>query len=163
MSKSDPFLLLSLSIFFLKKKNRIIIMSKFTKVLHRKNYAAIDAASPEQSQAGRNILITGGSDVIGRAAAQGFVTAGADVVAITSRSKEKASRVAKEIEAVGKGTKVLGYQYEIGDEASVNALWDSLKRDGIEINVLILNTSANIPTAQERPYNPFRASEASSD
>ncbi|KFY14404.1 hypothetical protein V492_02651 [Pseudogymnoascus sp. VKM F-4246] len=124
-------------------------MSNFTKVLHRKNYAAIDAASPEQSQAGRNILITGGSDVIGRAAAQGFVTAGADVVAITSRSEEKASRVAKEIEAVGKGTKVLGYQYEIGDEASVNALWDNLKRDGVEIDVLILNTSANIPTAQE--------------
>jgi NAD(P)-dependent dehydrogenase (short-subunit alcohol dehydrogenase family) len=148
--------------FFLKAK-RIIIMSKFTKVLHRTNYAAIDAASPEQSQAGRNILITGGSAVIGRAAARGFVTAAADVVAITSRSEETASRVAKEIEAVGKGTKVLGYQYEIGDEASANALWENLKRDGVEIDVLILNTSANIPTARERPCNPFRASEAGSD
>jgi NAD(P)-dependent dehydrogenase (short-subunit alcohol dehydrogenase family) len=125
-------------------------MSNFTKVLHRKNYATIDAASAEQSQTGRNILVTGGSDVIGLAVAEGFVTAGAGVVAITSRSEEKALRVAKEIEAVGKGTKVLGYQYEIADEASVNALWDNLKRDSIEIDVLILNTSANIPAVQER-------------
>jgi hypothetical protein len=48
-------------------------MSEVTKILYRKNYPAIDAASPEQSQAGRKVLITGASAVIGRAAAQGFV------------------------------------------------------------------------------------------
>jgi hypothetical protein len=61
-------------------------MSEVTKVLYHKNYPAIDAASPEQSQAGRKLLITGALAVIGRAAAQGFVTASAGVVAITSRS-----------------------------------------------------------------------------
>jgi NAD(P)-dependent dehydrogenase (short-subunit alcohol dehydrogenase family) len=92
-------------------------MSEVTTVLHRKNYPAIDAASPEQSQAGREVLITGASAVIGRTAAQGFVTAGADFIAITSRSLEKASRVAKELEAAGqRHTKVLGYQYDIEDE-----------------------------------------------
>ena len=132
-------------------------MSEVTKVLYRKNYPAIDAASPEQSQAGRKVLITGASAVIGRAAAQGFVTAGADVVAITSRSAEKASRVAKELEAAGNGhTKVLGYQYEIADEDSINALWDSLARDEIQVDVLILNASENVPNAQECAYPPIR-------
>ncbi|KAL2072307.1 hypothetical protein VTL71DRAFT_11650 [Oculimacula yallundae] len=97
-------------------------MSNFTKVLHH---------------------------VIGRAAAEAFVIVGASIVVITSRSLEKAIRVAKEIEAVGKGTTVLGFQYEIRNEASGNALWDDLRRDCIEIDVLVLNASANIPTAQE--------------
>lgn len=125
-------------------------MSEFTKVLHRKNYPSIDAASPEQLQSGRNVLITGASAVIGRAAARGFITAEADVVVITSRSAEKASLVAKELETAGQGhTKVLGYQYEVSEEASVNALWDNLHRDGIQIDVLILNASENTPNAQE--------------
>ena len=131
-------------------------MSEVMTVLHRKKYTAIDAASPEQSQAGRKVLITGASSVIGRAAAQGFVTVGADVVAITSRSLEKASRVAKELEAAGQGhTKVLGYQYDIDDEVSVNALWDKLDRDGVQIDVLILNATENAPNAQECPYSPY--------
>lgn len=129
-------------------------MSEVTKLLHRKNYPAIDAASPEQSQAGRKVLITGASAGIGRAAAQGFVTAGADVVAITSRSAERASRAAKELEAAGQGhTKVLGYQYEVGDEGLINALWDKLDRDGIQIDVLILNAAANIPTEAESKFS----------
>lgn len=129
-------------------------MSEVTKVLHRKNYPAIDAASPEQSQVGRKVLITGASAVIGRAVAQGFVTAGADVVAITSRSAEKASRVAKELEAAGQGqTKVLGYQYEIEDELSVNALWDNLNRAAIQIDVLILNASDTYQNAEQCPYS----------
>ncbi|KAK7227932.1 hypothetical protein V2G26_000102 [Clonostachys chloroleuca] len=125
-------------------------MSEVTKTLHRKNYPAIDAASPEQSQAGRKVLITGGSAVIGRAAAEAFVTAGADTVAITSRSAEKATNVAKEIEDAGNGkTKVVGYEYEINDVNSVKALWDSLERDGIQIDVLVLNATALVPAAPE--------------
>jgi NAD(P)-dependent dehydrogenase (short-subunit alcohol dehydrogenase family) len=128
-------------------------MSEVTKVLYRKNYPAIDAASPEQSQAGQKVLITGASAIIGRAAAQGFVTAGANVVAITSRSAEKASRVAKELKATGnEHTRVLGYQYEIADEVSVNALWDNLASDGLQIDVLILNAVQNVPNALECAY-----------
>lgn len=134
-------------------------MSGVTRVLHRKNYPAIDAASPEQSQAGRKILIIGGSAVIGRTAAQAFVTAGADAVAITSRSAEKASRVANEVQeaAAGKSghTKVHGYQYDLDDEAAVDVLWDALDRDGFQADVLILNAAANAPTAQECLYSSY--------
>ncbi|RDW80982.1 hypothetical protein BP5796_05680 [Coleophoma crateriformis] len=133
-------------------------MSEVTKVLHRQNYPAIDAASPEQSQAGRKVLITGASEVVGRAAAQGFVTAGADTVAITSRSAEKAARVAKELEAAGNGqTKVLGYAFDVDDEASVHGLWDQLARDGVQVDVLILNASSQIPTADK--YDPSSVSQ----
>ncbi|RAO72824.1 uncharacterized protein BHQ10_008836 [Talaromyces amestolkiae] len=131
-------------------------MSEVTKTLHRKVYPAIDAASPEQSQAGRKILITGGSAVIGRAAAEAFVTAGADTVVITSRSAEKAKSVAKEIETAGNGsTKVVGYQYEIKDIDSVKALWDQLELDGIQIDVLVLNTTDLTPSSPEPDQTLF--------
>lgn len=129
-------------------------MSEVTKILRRKNYPGIDAALPEQSQTGQKVLITGGSAVIGRAAAQGFITAEADVVVITSRSADKATQVAKELQAAGKGTKVFGYQYEIDDEASVNGLWDQLERDGIQIDVCILNTTANVPNQHDCKFSP---------
>lgn len=130
-------------------------MSAITKILHRKNYPAIDAASPEQSQAGRKVLITGGSAVIGRATAEAYVTAGADTVVITSRSAEKATKVAKEIEASGNGqTKVAGYQYEIKDINSVKTLWDNLDRDGIQIDILVLNATDLAPAASERTCRP---------
>lgn len=132
-------------------------MSEVTKTLRRRNYPAIDAESPDHSQSGRNVLITGGTAVIGHAAAQGFIAAGANVVAITSRSGERAALCAKELEDAGKGTKVIGYQYENADEASVNALWDSLKRDGIQIDVCVLNTTANVPNAEECELSTMRA------
>ena len=125
-------------------------MSSVTKPLHRTNYPSIDAASPSQSQAGRKILITSSSAVVGRAAAAGFVTAGADTVVVTSRSAEKALTVAMGLEVAGKGnTKVVGYQYEIADGGSVNKLWDCLERDRIQIDTLILNATENVPNAQE--------------
>lgn len=125
-------------------------MSKITKTLHRQNYAAIDAASPGNSQTGRKVLITGGTGTIGRAAAQAFVTAGADTVVITSRDAAKASRIAKELETKSNGrTKVRGYQMELRDINTVNALWDSIARDGIELNTLVLNTTDLVPPTPE--------------
>ena len=125
-------------------------MSLITKTLHRKNYAVIDAASPEQSQTGRKVLITGGTGTIGRAAAEAFVTAGADTVVITSRDAKKATSIAEQIEAEGRGlTKVRSYQMELRDVDSIKALWDNLARDGIELDVLILNASDLVPPVPE--------------
>jgi NAD(P)-dependent dehydrogenase (short-subunit alcohol dehydrogenase family) len=114
-------------------------MSEVTKTLHRTNYPAIDAASLEQSQSGRRVLITGSSGGIGLAVAKAYVTAGADVVVVTSRTAEKASRVADELKATGKdSTMVLGYRWEQNEEASINALWDDLQIRRIQIDILIL-------------------------
>ncbi|KAJ6546875.1 hypothetical protein B0H19DRAFT_1211642 [Mycena capillaripes] len=121
-------------------------MSEVTRILHRKNYASIDAARPEQSQAGRKFLITGSCGGLGLHMARAFVTAGADIVVVTSRSMEKAERTAKELEAGGKGrTKVHGYQYQINDEKSVQGLWDAVAKDGFQIDVLIMCATESVP------------------
>lgn len=132
-------------------------MSLVTKTLRRQNYAAIDAASPEQSQAGRKVLITGGTGVIGRAAAQAFVIAGADTVVITSRDAARAADTAKEIEARDQSyTKVRGYEMELRDMDSVKRLWDNLARDGIELDVLILNTTDLVAPVPEGGFYQCR-------
>lgn len=46
--------------------------STFTKTIHKTTYPTIDPARPELSQAGRTVVITGGSAGIGFAIAQGF-------------------------------------------------------------------------------------------
>jgi NAD(P)-dependent dehydrogenase (short-subunit alcohol dehydrogenase family) len=121
-------------------------MSEVTRTLHRTNYPAIDAASPEQSQSGWRVLITGSSGGIGLAVAKAYVTAGADVVVVTSRKAEKAKRVANELQAVGKDlTKVLGYRWEQKEDASINALWDDIQRQHIQIDTLVLCTTESVP------------------
>lgn len=71
-------------------------------------------------------------------------------IPLTSRSAQKEADVAKEIQAKGGGrTKVLGYQLEIRDVNPVNALWDDIARDGIQVDVLILNTTDLVPLAAD--------------
>jgi glutamyl-tRNA reductase len=133
--------------------SRPFIMSEVTRTLHRTNYPAIDAASQGQSQSGRRVLITGSSGGIGLAVAKAYVTAGADVVVVTSRTVGKAKQVANELQAVGKDhTKVLGYRWEQKEDASINALWDDIQREHIQIDTLILCTTESVPGVEICPY-----------
>ncbi|KAH7115061.1 hypothetical protein B0J11DRAFT_539754 [Dendryphion nanum] len=124
-------------------------MSEVTPTLHRKSYDAISASSPSQSQSERNVLITGSSDGIGKEVARAYVTAGAKTVVITSRSQEKADRTVAELQQDAKeGTKVVGYQFELNEEKSVQALWDNLHNASIGIDVLVLCATESLPGVQ---------------
>ena len=64
-------------------------------------------------------VVTGGSDGIGRAAAERFAAEGAHV-ALASRTQSDLDRVAAEITAAT-GTEVRGFATDVRDEAQVEA------------------------------------------
>lgn len=123
-------------------------MTTLTKVHHRKPYPAIDPSSPANSQAGRTILVTGSSAGIGFEIAKAFITASASCVIILGRRQEVLTAAVKELEAslpADATVKILARKCDIGNAKETEALWVYLKREGIDVDVMILNAAKTGP------------------
>ncbi|KAM5341356.1 hypothetical protein ACJ41O_014387 [Fusarium nematophilum] len=118
--------------------------STFTKNVYRAAYPAISPTRPELSQAGKTVLITGGSAGIGLAIAHAFSQAGAQRVIILGRREERVRAVAAELGSEHPKTQVSGRAADVSDLASLSQLWDDLAKDGIVIDVLVLNAAAAV-------------------
>ncbi len=121
-------------------------MAHFTRSYHRASYFSISPANPVCSQAGRTILITGGTAGIGLAIAQAFMTASASKIVITSREEANLSAALDklhELRPLDNETELIGCECDAESVESVNKLWETLKRDGIVVDVLILNAGEN--------------------
>ena len=66
-------------------KNKTMASFNYTSTQHSSAYPAIDASSPELSQAGRTVLVTGASFGLGFAAVQGFARASASRIILLGR------------------------------------------------------------------------------
>ncbi|KAK5662179.1 hypothetical protein OQA88_8084 [Cercophora sp. LCS_1] len=114
------------------------LTSTVTPTIHRTPYLAIDASRPELSQAGKTVLITGGTAGIGFDIAKGFIAASASTIIVTGRRQEvldKAVTSLKDIAAAsGKDVRIIGERGDVVNPGDTNAL-------GIIINVLILNAA----------------------
>ncbi|KAK5651261.1 hypothetical protein OQA88_12669 [Cercophora sp. LCS_1] len=123
--------------------NLLAFASNVTPTLHRTTYPAISPSRPELSQVGNTILITGGSAGIGLATAKSFITASASTIVITGRRPEILSNaIASLTEAAktsGKGTRIIGKQSDGSNPDAINTLWDELAKDGVVVDVLVLN------------------------
>jgi len=87
--------------------------------------------------AGKVALVTGGSRGLGRAIAQAFAAAGADVV-IASRKRDSVERAAAEIGAET-GRTVVGIPAHVGDWAQCDALVDQAVGVAGRLDVLVNN------------------------
>ncbi|KAK0658081.1 hypothetical protein B0T16DRAFT_315651 [Cercophora newfieldiana] len=116
-----------------------------TSKLHRTSYPSIDASRPELSQAGKAVLITGGTTGIGFAITKAFITASASTVIITGRRQEvldKAVSSLKDIAAtLNKDAQIIGERGDVAKPDDTNALWASLAERGIIVDVLVLNAA----------------------
>lgn len=122
-------------------------MTTLTKVHHRTPYPAINP-SLVNSHAGRTILITGSSSGIGLYTAEAFVTASAFQVIILGRQQELLTTAVAELEASkhpSSSTKILSRKCDIGDGKEMEELWQGLKKDAIEVDVLVLNAAKTGP------------------
>ncbi|KAI1318158.1 NAD(P)-binding protein [Xylariaceae sp. FL0255] len=117
------------------------IGSSFTKTIHHDTYAAISPLRPELSQATKTVLITGGATGIGFATARAFAQAGATTIIIASRREDviKKSAVNLSTEFAASNVKVIGLCCDVTNTDETNKLWDTLHRDGIVVDVLVLN------------------------
>ncbi|KAL1857490.1 hypothetical protein Daus18300_010355 [Diaporthe australafricana] len=115
-------------------------------IYHKTPYPAIDPRRPELSQAGRTILITGGNGGIGFAIARAFIIAGAKRVIILGRGPEKvksaAIRLTEELRVIGSPTIVDGRVCNASDIDSTDALWADFQRDGIAVDVVVMNAAS---------------------
>lgn len=83
------------------------------------------------------VLVTGASRGIGRAIALAFAQAGAHVAVNYASSPEKAEAVVKEIEALG--VKALAVCGNVADDASVEAMVETVEKELGPIDVLVNN------------------------
>lgn len=98
--------------------------TSFTKTWHDKPYPFISTLRPELSQAGKNVVVTGGGTGIGKATAIAFAQAGAASVSILGRRLDRLQTSAAEITAAGPATRVL---FETADTTKRTSLDDALK------------------------------------
>ncbi|KAK0663918.1 hypothetical protein QBC41DRAFT_328980 [Cercophora samala] len=120
------------------------------KTLHRESYPAISPLRPENSQAGKTILITGGAGGIGFAIATAFVQASASHVIILGRRQgfllNGVKRLEAEARTAGTNTKISGYCSDVSDLEASEKVWAGLKENDIVVDVLVLNAVALGPT-----------------
>ncbi|KAI0966580.1 NAD(P)-binding protein [Xylaria arbuscula] len=125
----------------------LVLGSSFTKTIHNDTYPAISPFRPEVSQAGKTVLITGGATGIGYATGRAFAQAGATTIIIASRREDlvKESAVKLSAEFASTNLKVVGLRCDVANVDETNDLWASLERDGIIVDVLVLNAGAPSP------------------
>lgn len=119
------------------------VATNVTKVIHRTEYATISPSRPELSQAGKTVLVTGGSAGIGFAIAQAFVRAAAATVIIVGRRRDVLDKARAELEAEAgqQQTAIIAENVDVVDRAGVKALWEGLAARGVVVDVLVLNSA----------------------
>jgi len=132
--------------------------------LHKTPYPSISPLRPELSQAGRTVLIAGGSAGIGFAIARGFVQAKASRVILLGRRPNVIQAAADKLnaECADKDTTtVTGIPCDIANLKDTAKLWDHLKAQGITVDVLVLNAAVTgdagpiLQSGLERVWNTF--------
>jgi hypothetical protein len=113
----------------------------FTKRMHRSSYPAISPLRPELSQAGRVVLITGSSQGVGFYIARGFAEAGASIIIILGRREKLVNDAVSQLEKEYVDTKFLAFRVDIASTPDVETLWSCLERDGVVVDVLVLNAA----------------------
>lgn len=97
---------------------------------------------------GRQAIVTGGSEGIGRAIVEALAGAGANV-ALTSRTREKAERVAAEIDVTTAG-RVIGLACDVQKAEDCAAMVEAVASELGEIHILVNNAGVGIfKTIQE--------------
>lgn len=116
-----------------------VARASFVKTIHNEAYPAISPTRPELSQAGKTVLITGGSVGIGYAIATGFAEAGVKHIILIGRRKHVNISSAEKLHAAYPHVQVEGRECDIGDLELTEALWADLAEKNIFVDILVLN------------------------
>lgn len=106
---------------------------------------------------GNNVLITGGSRGIGRAAALMFARLGANVAITYHASDEAADELVRDVKALGVDARAL--KAETTDEQALANFVQSLVRDWSSLDFAIANAGIWLPTMGDLPIERMTAEE----
>lgn len=99
-----------------------------------------------KSLVGKTALITGAGRGVGRAIAEAFAAAGADLV-LVARSKDELSATA--LECASAGARVLAETTDLADIRQIDSLFTLLTNRGIKVNILVNNAAILIKNLLE--------------
>ncbi|CAN5556411.1 SDR family NAD(P)-dependent oxidoreductase [soil metagenome] len=105
---------------------------------------------------GKVVVVTGAGHGIGRALAMRFAAEGAAGVAVADLDGAAAQAVAAEIEAAGSGSKVLAVPVDVGREAEVSALVESVEAGLGPIDLFASNAGIAIGGGVEAPDDQWQ-------
>ncbi|AZW29732.1 SDR family NAD(P)-dependent oxidoreductase [Bordetella bronchiseptica] len=94
---------------------------------------------------GRNVLVTGAGQGVGRAIALAMAGHGAGAVVVNDFHAERAEAVAAELRALG--CRALGVQADVTDRASVKRMFDAIRQAFGSLHVLVNNAGNAGPGA----------------
>ncbi|CAK7207869.1 hypothetical protein SEUCBS139899_010684 [Sporothrix eucalyptigena] len=119
----------------------VIPETDFTRVIHRDTYDSISAKRPGLSQAGRTVIVSGGGTNIGKAIATSFGQAHAATVIILGRRQAVVEASVAELQKLAKDagspTQYRSEAVDLTDDAKVDAFWDKLAQDNVNVDVLV--------------------------
>lgn len=114
--------------------------SAYTPHVHRDVYPAIDPAAPQNSQAGKVVIITGASAGIGaRGFTPAFARANAKALVLVARSQDKLDATAAEVKKINPKVEVITSVAHINSEADVTKFYETVKEKFGHADVLINN------------------------
>lgn len=112
-----------------------------TSVVHHESYPSISPTRSELSQAGRTVLVAGGSTGIGFSIAESFGAAGATRIILTGRRQSALDVALAKIKKAYPKVKTHGLVSDFGDDTDVEKLWSGLRQDDIFVDILVLNAA----------------------
>ncbi|KAJ9615301.1 hypothetical protein H2200_001376 [Cladophialophora chaetospira] len=115
----------------------------FTKTWHSEPYQTISPSRPELSAAGKNVVISGGGNGIGKSIAIAFAQAGASTISILGRREDRLVTSSKAIEnAANEANKKVKVLYRITDltnKANVEESFNSLAAEVGPLHIFVSN------------------------
>lgn len=108
---------------------------------HKASYATLSPQRPELSQAGRTVLVTGGSAGIGFAIARAYGEASASRVILTGRRSDVLRKAASQLSESYGRTEYTPLVCDVGNATDSAALWSKLRDEGIFVDVLVLSAA----------------------
>ncbi|PQE04766.1 oxidoreductase short chain dehydrogenase reductase family protein [Rutstroemia sp. NJR-2017a BBW] len=131
--------------------------------MRRDPYPAISPEAPENSQAGKIILITGGGSGIGAAMAKVWATAKASGIVLAGRRVQNLEDVAASLKIINKDVDVLTVSTDVADDNSVETLIAKAKAHyGRVPDVVVSNAGyaeKALPIGKQKPEDWFKTFE----
>ncbi|EEY19310.1 conserved hypothetical protein [Verticillium alfalfae VaMs.102] len=110
--------------------------------VHSNTYPTISPTRPELSQAGRTILITGGSAGIGFGTARSYAKASASRIILTGRRRNVVEKAAADLVVEFPKTKFVARTSDMAHSDDTTALWADLAVTCVSVDVLVLNAAS---------------------
>ncbi|KIW72424.1 hypothetical protein PV04_00619 [Phialophora macrospora] len=125
-----------------------VTSSAYTPTVYRGQYPSIDPASPALSQAGKVVIITGASDGIGqRGFGPAFAKAKPRAIILVGRSAAKLAATENALRRISNDVEYMSFSVDIADQASVDALYQTIEANYGHADVLINNAGVNMSQA----------------